>query len=255
MVTKESAMKRLVVIVLLVLIFLTQASFAQANFDIPNIQVQIGSEDGNLTSTVQVLILLTVLSIAPSIIIMTTCFTRIIIILSFLRKALALQSTPPNQVLVGLALFLTLFIMTPVFTDIYNDAYLPMSEGAINQQEAFDRAIEPLRGFMFKQVRSEDLALFLKLSESEAVTSLDDVSTTALIPAFMISELKTGFIVGFLLFIPFIVIDMVVASTLMSLGMMMLPPVMISLPFKVLLFILIDGWNLLIKAIVAGIAI
>lgn len=234
---------------------ITGISFADNGIGIPNIELKVGSGDSGLTSTVQVIILLTVLSLAPSIIVMTTCFTRIIIILSFARKALALQSTPPNQVLVGLALFLTLFVMNPVFTQIYEDAYLPLSEGTISQSVAFEKAMAPMRTFMFKQVRSEDLALFVKLSDGKEVKVIEDVSTQALIPAFMISELKTSFIVGFLLFIPFIVIDLVVASTLMSLGMMMLPPVMISLPFKILLFILIDGWNLLIKAIIAGIVV
>jgi len=237
--------------VVVVVCILTGFVFAD-NFQIPNIELNVGGEDGGLTYTVQVIILLTVLTLAPSLIILTTCFTRIIIIFSFMRKALALQSTPPNQVIIGLALFLTLFIMGPVFNEIYENAYIPMSEGVINQETAYERAVEPLREFMFKQVRSEDLALFVNLSGDEA-TTLEEVSTTALIPAFVISEMKTGFIIGFMLFIPFIVIDMVVASTLMSLGMMMLPPVMISLPFKVLLFIMIDGWNLLIKSIVAGI--
>ena len=155
----------------------------------------------------------------------------------------------------SLALFLTLFIMNPVITEIYTEAYQPLSEGTINQTEAFNKAMDPLRTFMFKQVRSEDLALFIQISGSEPVTDITQVSNQALIPAFIISELKTSFIMGFLLFIPFIVIDLVVASTLMSLGMMMLPPVMISLPFKILLFILVDGWNLLIKYIVAGISV
>ncbi|MCK8058772.1 MULTISPECIES: flagellar type III secretion system pore protein FliP [unclassified Fusibacter] len=245
--------RQLISFALLALILIAfGAVFADAPFQIPNIELKVGDDTTGLTSTVQVIILLTVLTLAPSIIIMTTCFTRIIIIFSFMRKALALQSTPPNQILIGLSLFLTLFIMGPVFTTIYDDAYIPMAEGTISQDEAYEKAINPLRDFMFKQVRTEDLALFVKISGEGPVTTLDEVSTTALIPAFVISEMKTGFIVGFLLFIPFIVIDMVVASTLMALGMMMLPPVMISLPFKILLFILVDGWNLLIKAIIQG---
>lgn len=229
--------------------------FADNGNLLPEISLQIGGEQGGVTSTVQVIILLTVLALAPSIIILMTCFTRIIIVLSFVRKALSLQSTPPNQVLVGLALFLTLFVMNPVFTEIYENAYIPLSNGEISQSTAFDTAMAPMRDFMFKQVRSEDLALFIGISGGESATSLEEVSNQALIPAFIISELKTSFIMGFLLFIPFIVIDLVVASTLMSLGMMMLPPVMISLPFKILLFILVDGWNLLIKYMVAGITI
>jgi len=230
-------------------------SFADTGQLLPEISLQVGGEQGGLTSTVQVILLLTVLSLAPSIIILMTCFTRIIIVLSFLRKALSLQSTPPNQVLVGLALFLTLFVMNPIFTEIYTEAYQPLSDGEINQTVAFDRAMKPLREFMFKQVRTEDLALFVQISGAEPVNAIEEVTNQALIPAFIISELKTSFIMGFLLFIPFIVIDLVVASTLMSLGMMMLPPVMISLPFKLLLFILVDGWNLLIKYIVAGISV
>lgn len=242
---------RLLIILSIVLLAVSVQAFA-APINVPNIEVNIGDGDGGLSSTIQVIILMTILTLAPAILIMMTSFTRIIIILSFLRKALALQTTPPNQIIIGLALFLTFFVMSPVFATIYNDAYIPLSEGTIDQNQAYQNAMAPLRSFMFKQVRSEDLALFVNIAQGEAVTSLDQVSDVALIPAFIISELKTGFIIGFLLFIPFIVIDMVVASTLMALGMMMLPPVMISLPFKLLLFILVDGWNLLIKAILAG---
>ncbi len=244
--------KKIILLVCMALVvILTSLVFAQS-LTIPNIEVRVGDQAQGVSSTIQIIILLTVLTLAPSILIMMTSFTRIIIIFSFLRKALSLQSTPPNQVIIGLALFLTFFVMSPVFGAIYNDAYLPLSEGQINQDEAFTAAMAPLRNFMFKQVRKEDLALFVKVAQDEAVTELDQVSNAALIPAFVISELKTGFIIGFMLFIPFIVIDMVVASTLMALGMMMLPPVMISLPFKILLFILVDGWNLLVKAILAG---
>lgn len=248
---------RLLVIAILLLLMAT-CTYADAppTFELPTIDISVGDDaNGGVTSTVQVIILMTVLTLAPSIIIMTTCFTRIIIIFSFLRKALALQSTPPNQVLIGLALFLTFFIMAPVFNSIYADAYLPLSQGTLTQSEAYEKAVEPLRGFMFKQVRSEDLGLFVQITEGEPANDLADISTAALVPAFIISEMKTGFIIGFVLFLPFIVIDMVVASTLMSLGMMMLPPVMISLPFKILLFVLVDGWNLLTRVIIAGINI
>ncbi len=233
------------------LVVFTSLAFAES-LTIPNIEVRVGDQAQGVSSTVQIIILLTVLTLAPSILIMMTSFTRIIIIFSFLRKALSLQTTPPNQVIIGLALFLTFFVMSPVFGAIYNDAYIPLSEGQIDQDEAFTAAMAPLRNFMFKQVRKEDLGLFVNIAQGESIDNLDQVSNTALIPAFVISELKTGFIIGFMLFIPFIVIDMVVASTLMALGMMMLPPVMISLPFKILLFILVDGWNLLVKAILAG---
>jgi len=229
--------------------------FADAPLTLPNLDVKISnaSTPQQVTNTIQVLLILTVLSIAPSILLLMTCFTRIIIILSFLRKALALQTTPPNQVLIGLALFLTFFAMAPTFTEINEKAYKPLKSGQITVEQAYDNAMKPMRQFMFKQVRSKDLALFVKLADKGTPKNLDEVPTQALIPAFIISELKTGFEVGFLLFIPFIVIDMVVASTLMSLGMMMLPPVMISLPFKILLFILVDGWNLLVRSIMSGI--
>ena len=255
---KRKRYRMLFILVIMVLIMGSQAAvFAEAEptFTIPDINIDIAQaqEPGDIASSVQVIILLTILALAPSILIMMTCFTRIIIILSFLRKALALQTTPPNQVLIGLALFLTFFIMAPTFAEINENAYQPMVQGEITTDEAIDNALNPLRDFMLRQVRSKDLALFVNLTETEALETTDDIPTSALIPAFIISELKTGFEVGFLLFIPFIVIDMVVASTLMSLGMMMLPPVMISLPFKVLLFIMIDGWNLIVRSIIAGI--
>ncbi len=248
--------KKLLLFLIIGIIFISffSLSFANAPVNIPDVEIKVGGETG-LSSTIQILIVLTVLTLAPSIIMMMTSFTRIVIILSFMRKALSLQTTPPNQVLIGLSLFLTFFIMSPVFSDIYTNAYQPLAAGEISQEVAFDKAIEPMREYMFNQVRTKDLALFVKISGGEEKANLEDISTTALIPAFIISELKTAFIVGFMLFIPFIIIDMVVASTLMSLGMMMLPPVMISLPFKVLLFIMVDGWNLLTKAIIAGINI
>ncbi len=219
---------------------------------IPNIDISIGGEEAGLSSTVQVILVLTVLAIAPSILLMMTSFTRILIIFSFLRRALSLQATPPNQVIIGLSLFLTFYIMTPVFQDVYEDAYLPLTNGEINQEEAFNAASEPMKEFMLKNTRENDLALFIKISDSEVPDDIDKVSIWALIPAFIISELKTAFIVGFMLFIPFMIIDMVVASTLMALGMMMLPPVMISMPFKLLLFIMVDGWNLITGAVVKG---
>ncbi len=231
------------------------SAFADAPMTLPNLDVNVGTADTpqEISSTIQILLMLTVLSMAPSIMLLMTCFTRIIIIFSFLRKALSLQTTPPNQVLIGLALFLTFFVMAPTFTEINEKAYKPLSRGEITLEQGYDNAMKPMREFMFKQVRSKDLALFVKLAETEMPENLEAVPDKALIPAFIISELRTGFEVGFLLFIPFIVIDMVVASTLMALGMMMLPPVMISLPFKILLFILIDGWNLIVRATLAGI--
>ncbi|TCT15089.1 flagellar biosynthetic protein FliP [Natranaerovirga pectinivora] len=181
---------------------------------------------------------------------MMTSFTRIIVVLHFVRSALGTQQTPPNQVLVGLALFLTFFIMSPVITNINEQALKPYSAGEINQEEAIEIGIEPLRKFMLTQVNDKDLSLFLRIAEINEVSTFDDIPTSVLIPAFIISELRAAFIIGFLIYIPFLVIDMVVASTLMSMGMMMLPPVMISLPFKILLFILADGWSLVIGELV-----
>lgn len=211
----------------------------------------INTEDGgSLTSTLQILILLTVISIAPSILIMVTSFTRILIVLHFVRTALGMQTTPPNQVLIGLALFLTVFIMSPVFSQINTEAITPLSAGEISQEEAFDRGIEPIRKFMFEQTDEKDLKLFLKIAGFSSLESLDDCPTSVLIPAFIISELRMAFIIGFMIYIPFIIIDMVVASTLMSMGMMMLPPTTISMPFKILLFIMADGWNLIIEQVI-----
>ena len=193
--------------------------------------------------------LLTILSLAPGILIMLTSFTRIIIVLSFVRTGLGTQSMPPNQVLVGLALFLTFFIMSPIFVEINDNAVQPYLAGDVTQEEAFDTAVVPIKEFMSKHTREKDLALFIKYNGLEKPESIADVPLTALIPAFAISELKTAFQIGFVIFIPFLIIDMVVASTLMAMGMMMFPPVMISLPFKILLFVLVDGWYLIIESL------
>lgn len=206
--------------------------------------------DGGLSATLQMMLVLTLISLAPSILIMVTSLTRILIVLHFLRSALGTQTTPPNQILIGLALFLTLFIMSPVFTQINEDAIKPLSEGTITQEEAIDAGLVPLREFMLGQVDTKDLRLFMDIADIEIVDDLNEIPTTVLIPAFIISELRAAFIMGFLIYIPFIVIDMVVASTLMSMGMMMLPPTTISMPFKILLFILADGWNLIIDVLV-----
>ncbi|WP_054706731.1 flagellar type III secretion system pore protein FliP [Bacillus sp. JCM 19041] len=207
------------------------------------------SNGDTLTTTVQIALLLTILSIAPGILILMTCFTRIIIVLSFVRQGLATQSTPPNQVLIGLALFMTFFIMAPVIQDVYESAYVPLSTGEASGEEALQAAIVPIKEFMAQHTREKDLALFMGYGGYEKPETLDDVPITALIPAFAISELKTAFQIGFLIFVPFLVIDMIVASVLMSMGMMMLPPVMIALPFKVLLFVLVDGWYLVVQSL------
>ncbi len=200
--------------------------------------------------SIQTLLMLTSLSFLPAMLLMMTSFTRIIIVFSLLRSALGTQSSPPNQVLVGLALFLTFFIMAPVFDKVYTDAYLPLSENKIGFMEALDRGAVPLRGFMMKQTREPDLTLFTKISKLPKPESADKVPMRILIPAFVTSELKTAFQIGFIVFIPFLIIDMVVASVLMSMGMMMMSPVIVALPFKIMLFVLVDGWTLLIGSLV-----
>ncbi|MBT9568808.1 MAG: flagellar type III secretion system pore protein FliP [Thiobacillus sp.] len=203
----------------------------------------------NYTLSLQTLLLLTSLSFLPAALLMMTSFTRIIIVLSLLRSALGTQSSPPNQVLVGLALFLTLFIMGPTFDKIYVEAYQPLSENRIQMQEALDKGAVPLRAFMMKQTRETDLALFIRMSGSPAPKTAADVPMRVLIPAYITSELKTAFQIGFAVFIPFLIIDMVVASILMAMGMMMVSPAIVALPFKIILFVLVDGWNLLLGSL------
>jgi flagellar biosynthesis protein FliP len=198
---------------------------------------------------VQTLLLMTALSFLPAALLMMTSFTRIIIVLSLLRQALGTQTAPPNQVMVGLALFLTLFVMGPTFDKIYNEAYQPLQENKIQMEEAMTRAAAPLKTFMLKQTRQADLALFVKMSRTPALQGPDDVPLRVLIPAFVTSELKTAFQIGFAIFIPFLIIDMVVASVLMSMGMMMMSPAVVSLPFKLILFVLVDGWQLLLGSL------
>jgi len=201
------------------------------------------------TLSLQTLLLLTSLSFLPAAMLMMTSFTRIIIVLSLLRSALGTQSSPPNQVLIGLALFLTLFVMGPTFDKIYVEAYQPLSENRIQMQEALEKGAVPLRAFMMKQTRETDLALFIKMSRSDAPKTAADVPMRVLIPAYITSELKTAFQIGFAVFIPFLIIDMVVASILMAMGMMMVSPAIVSLPFKIILFVLVDGWNLLLGSL------
>ncbi|MDR3600702.1 MAG: flagellar type III secretion system pore protein FliP [Desulfosporosinus sp.] len=210
------------------------------------------SSTQQMGTSLQILMLMTVLSMAPAILMLMTSFTRIIIVLSFVRNALGTQQLPPNQVLVGLALFLTFFVMAPTFNQINTNALQPYMKNQITQTEALAKAEEPLRDFMFRQTREKDLELFVGLAKMERPKTYRDVPTYVLIPAFVISELKTAFQMGFAIFIPFIVIDMIVSSTLMSIGMMMLPPMMISLPFKLLLFVLVDGWHLVVQSLVTS---
>jgi flagellar biosynthetic protein FliP len=203
----------------------------------------------NYSLSIQTLLLLTSLTFLPAALLMMTGFTRVVIVLSLLRQALGTPASPPNQVLIGLSLFLTIFVMSPVLDRIYSEAYKPLSENRITMEEAMDRGAVPLKGFMLKQTREADLALFLRLSRQPAPPKVEDVSMKILIPAFVTSELKTAFQIGFAIFIPFLVIDMLVASVLMSMGMMMVSPVLIALPFKIMLFVLVDGWNLLIGSL------
>ena len=204
---------------------------------------------GENTQTVDIILLLTILTVLPSILLMLTGFTRILMVLSFIRQALGMQQTPPNQVLVGLALILTMFVMSPVLSKVYDDAYIPFTNQEINQNEFLERAMEPTRDFMIRQIYTSDMEFFVAMSR-EPVEDIDSIPNRIVIPAFMTSEIKRAFQIGFLIYIPFIVIDMVVASTLMAMGMMMLPPAMISLPFKVLLFVLVDGWQLIIGSLI-----
>lgn len=235
-----------------IFILLIGAKASAQGLTLPSINIGLKSVDNptEVVNAIKVVLLLTVLTLAPAILILMTSFTRLIIVLSFLRQAIGTQQMPPNQLLVGLALFLTLFIMGPIFSQINKNALSPYLENKISQEKALDEALTPLRGFMFNQTRDADLALFVQLSKMEKPKTRVDVPTTVLVPAFIISELKTAFQIGFILYLPFLIIDMVVASVLMAVGMMMLPPVVVSLPFKIMLFVLVDGWGLLIGSMV-----
>jgi flagellar biosynthetic protein FliP len=214
--------------------------------------IELPDDPGSVSNSLTIILLITVLSLAPAFIVMMTSFTRIVIVLGFVRTALATNQMPPNQVLIGLALFLTLFVMSPTLGEINEQALTPYLNGEITQDVALERAAAPMKTFMAKHTREKDLLLFLKYAGEAKPADVQDISLTVLIPAFAISELKTAFQMGFMLFIPFLVIDMVVSSVLMAMGMMMLPPVMISLPFKILLFILVDGWHLVVQSLLAS---
>lgn len=253
--------KRIAQILLLVVLMTPVAAVAQntggVRMPIPKIAFDIeeASKPKDVALSLQILFLLTILTLAPSIILMTTAFTRVVIVLDFVKRALSLQQMPPNQVIVGLALFLTVFIMAPTFSEINEKALQPYLNGKISNEKFFERGVAPLRTFMFKQTREKDVALFIRLAKIENPKNRAGVPTYCLIPAFMISELRRAFEIGVLLFLPFIVIDMIVASALMAMGMIMLPPVMISLPFKIILFVLVDGWNLLTYELVRSFGI
>jgi len=246
-----------ILIALLLSFFFVNPSWAVGNnsVGIPNISISMGGSSGNgnpgeTVAAVRILILFTVLSLAPAILIMMTSFTRIVVVLSFLRQALSTQNMPPNQLIIGLSLFLTFFVMAPVWQEINTRAIGPYMAEKIDQGTAISRAESPLREFMFSQTREKDLALFVELAKVVKPKTRKDIPTWVLTPAFMVSELKTAFQIGFMLYLPFLIIDMVVASVLMAMGMMMLPPVVISLPFKLLLFVLVDGWDLVIGSLV-----
>jgi flagellar biosynthetic protein FliP len=232
-------------------LLLLQATSCRAA-GVPSINLEVGEGSQKISLPIKIIFFLTVLSLAPAIMVMVTAFTRIVVILSFLKHALGTQQMPPNQLLIGLALFLTYFVMMPVWAQINTEAIQPLSEGTITEEEALARSVEPVRAFMFKHVREKDLAVFMDMSGTPRPDGVDGVPTYVLIPAFITSELKTAFQIGFFLFLPFLVIDMAVASVLMSMGMMMVPPVMVSLPLKILLFVLVDGWRLVIQSTVAG---
>ena len=242
----------------LALLTLTSCAAQPANAAGPQVQ-QTGGIDTqnpqNVSTAIQLLLLITVLSLAPAVLVMVTSFTRIIVVLSLVRNAIGIPQLPPNQVMIGLALFLTAFVMAPAIKQINKDAVQPYLNGTITQQEAYNRGEAPLRTFMLKQTRQQDLGLFLKLSGEQKPETMDDVPTYVLVPAFTISELKTAFQMGFVMFVPFLIIDLIVSSALLSMGMMMLPPVIVSLPFKILLFVLVDGWYLIIGSLVGSFAV
>lgn len=235
-------------------IIFSDVNFAQAQTSIPlpKIGIEVGkAEKGeDVSTTLQILLLMTVLSLAPSILIMTTAYLRIIIVFHFLKNALGTQQMPPSQLLAGLALFITFFVMAPTWNKVNDDAIKPLMNNTINIDQAYEKGVEPIRTFMFDHVRDADLELFIGLANMQRPQNRTELPTYILVPAFALSELRAGFIIGFFLFIPFIMVDMIVSSILLSMGMMMIPPMMISLPFKILLFILVDGWNLIVGSLV-----
>lgn len=250
-------------IIFILLVLFAVTSFAQQtqqtqslSFPLPKLDVQVGSSDNpqDVSVTLQILLLMTILALAPSIMIMTTAYLRIIIVFHFLKSALGTQQMPPGQLLAGVALFVTFFVMAPTWNKVNEEALKPLMDEKITTEEAYNKGIEPIREFMFRNVRDEDLGLFISLANMKRPDNRSELPTYIVIPAFVISELRTGFIIGFFLFIPFLMVDMIISSILMSMGMMMLPPMLVSLPFKILLFILVDGWNLIIGSVVRSFA-
>jgi len=247
--------KFILILVVIITFFASFPAYAGTNeaplIPIPNLQIGLTPADKpqDVSLSLQILALMTILSLAPAILLMLTSFTRVIIVLGFVQRAIGLQQTPPQQVISGLALFLTLFIMTPTWNDIYDNALAPYLAGNISSAEAWDGTIKPVREFMKKYTHEEELSLMISAAKMEQPKNFDDVPTRVLLPAFMLSELKTAFQMGVVIFIPFIVVDMIVSSILLAMGMMMLPPMMISLPFKVILFVMADGWNLVVLSV------
>jgi len=246
--------KNFAMILFLLLMIGSEAAAQQTPLPLPKLSIEVGkaTKPEDVSVTLQILLLMTILSLAPAILILTTAFTRIIVVFYFVKQALGTPQMPPAQILVGLAMFLTFFIMAPVWSKVNTAAVQPYLDKKISLNEAYDRGVEPLREFMFKQTREEDLAMFVKMASLQKPNSKNDVPTYVVVPAFAISELRTGFQIGFIIFIPFLIIDIVVSSILMSMGMMMLPPAMISMPFKILLFILVDGWHLVVSSVMAS---
>lgn len=241
-------------LILFIIFTVTMVLFTLLNVSAAEVSFNLGGlgESEGIADTVKIIIFLTVIALAPSILVLMTGFTRIIIVLSFVRNALGLQQTPPNQVVIGLALFLTFFLMSPIFYRMNDNALIPFMNEEITQEQAIDEAVKPLREFMLKQTRPEDLKTFMSIAGQDMPETYEDIKLEVIIPSFIISELKRAFIIGFFIYIPFLVIDLVVASTLMSLGMMMLPPAMVAMPFKLILFLVVDGWGLVIKTLMAS---
>ncbi len=245
----------LLVCVLMAAVFFTGCA-ADSEVNAPGVTLTLDQEGGakEVTSGVQLLVLLTVLSLAPSVLILATSFTRIVIVLSMLRSAIGTPTIPPNQVIIGLSIILTIFIMAPIYEQINEQAIQPYLADEIDQQTAFNQAVKPIRQFMFEQTRDKDIELFIQLGKEPAPESLDDIKTIVLLPAFVVSELRVAFTMGFVIYIPFLIIDLVVSSVLLSMGMMMLPPSLVSLPFKLLLFVMVDGWYLITRSLVMSFA-
>jgi len=241
--------------IITVLVLLLPASQASAQTALPGVTLTFGKSDSpaDVAVTIQILVLLTILTLTPSLLMMMTSFTRLVVVLHFVKQAMGAQGTPPNQVIIGLALFLTLFIMQKPINEIYTRAWVPYQNKSINIQEAFAISQEPLKDFMLRQTREKDLTLFVRIADLSEVDTPQQLPLRVIVPSFIISELRIAFQIGFMVYLPFLIIDMVVASVLMSMGMMMLPPIMISLPFKVLMFVLVDGWYLIVESLVKGI--